>query len=54
MVQAVMTTFPSASSMPCGARATTRPWSAGLAGASRTPPAAEEYPADDDIPESDF
>jgi len=27
---------------------------AGLAGAAEEPPTADEYPADDDIPESEF
>ncbi len=54
MVQAIMRTFPGAKLDAVRRKGDQTSLVAGLAGAVEEPPAAEEYPADDDIPESEF
>jgi DNA polymerase-3 subunit gamma/tau len=54
MVQAIMKTFPGAKLDAVRRKGDQTSLVAGLAGAIDEPPAAEEYPADDDIPESEF
>jgi DNA polymerase-3 subunit gamma/tau len=54
MVQAIMKTFPGAKLDAVRRKGDQTSLVAGLAGAIEEPPAAEEYPADDDIPESEF
>ncbi|HEY6717377.1 MAG TPA: DNA polymerase III subunit gamma/tau [Reyranella sp.] len=54
MVQAIMKTFPGAKLDTVRRKGDQTSLVAGLAGAVEEPPAPEEYPADDDIPESEF
>ena len=54
MVQAILKTFPGAKLDAVRRKGDQTSLVAGLAGAAEEPPAAEEYPADDDIPESEF
>ena len=54
MVQAIMRTFPGAKLDAVRRKGDQTSLVAGLAGAVEEPPAPEEYPADDDIPESEF
>jgi DNA polymerase III subunit gamma/tau len=54
MVLAIMKTFPGAKLDAVRRKGDQTSLVAGLAGAVEEPPAAEEYPADDDIPESEF
>jgi DNA polymerase-3 subunit gamma/tau len=54
MVQAILKTFPGAKLDAVRRKGDQTSLVAGLAGAGEEPPAADEYPADDDIPESEF
>jgi DNA polymerase-3 subunit gamma/tau len=54
MVQAILKTFPGAKLDAVRRKGDQTSLVAGLAGAAEEPPTADEYPADDDIPESEF
>ena len=55
MVQAILKTFPGAKLDAVRRKGDQTSLVAGLAvGVAEEPPAADEYPADDDIPESEF
>ena len=55
LVQAILKTFPGAKLDAVRRKGEqTRPWSRASPARPEEPPPAEEYPADDDIPESEF
>jgi DNA polymerase-3 subunit gamma/tau len=54
LVQAILKTFPGAKLEAVKRKGEDASLLAGLQGADDEPPPAEEYPADDDIPESDY
>ena len=54
MVQAILKTFPGAKLDAVRRKGEQTSLVAGLVDAIEEPPATEDYPADDDIPESEF